>query len=47
MSAARRTAPLTEVRDQVKAFLVQGQRQTLVTSSSRQTKGKIKIEILV
>jgi peptidyl-prolyl cis-trans isomerase C len=44
---APRTAPLTEVRDQVKAFLVQGQRQTLYQQFLEQTKGKIKIEILV
>jgi peptidyl-prolyl cis-trans isomerase C len=44
---APRTAPLTEVRDQVKAFLVQGQRQTLYQQFLDQTKSKIKIEILV
>jgi len=44
---APRTAPLTEVRDQVKAFLVQGQRQTLYQQFLDQTKSKIKTEILI
>jgi peptidyl-prolyl cis-trans isomerase C len=42
-----RTAPLTEVRENVKEFLVNGQRQTKLDALLGQIKAKSKIEILV
>jgi peptidyl-prolyl cis-trans isomerase C len=44
---APRTAPLVEVRDQVKAFLAQNQRQAIYQQFLDQVKSKTKIEILV
>jgi parvulin-like peptidyl-prolyl isomerase len=42
-----RTAPLAEVRDKVKEFLLDGQRQTKLDQLLGQIKAKSKIEILV
>ena len=42
-----RTAPLTEVRDNVKEFLLNGQRQTKLDALLGQLKAKSKIQILV
>jgi len=42
-----RTAPLAEVRDNVKEFLLNGQRQTKLDQLVGQIKGKSKIQILV
>jgi parvulin-like peptidyl-prolyl isomerase len=42
-----RTAPLAEVRDNVKQFLLDGQRQTKLDQLLGQIKAKSKIEILV
>ena len=42
-----RTAPLAEVRDNVKQFLLEGQRQTRLDQLLGQIKAKSKIEILV
>jgi len=42
-----RTVPLTEVREQVKAFLLQGQRQAKLEQFINETKAKTKVQILV
>jgi len=42
-----RTAPLTEVREQIKAFLLQGQRQAKLEQFLQQVKGKTKVQILI
>jgi parvulin-like peptidyl-prolyl isomerase len=44
---APRTAPLVEVRDQVKQYLGQMQRQTFYQQFLDEVKGKTKVEVLV